>query len=75
VMVVHPSVPAKTLQELIRLAKAQPGKLNFGSGGVGSSAQLGSEMFKALAKIKMVHVPYKGAAIALTAMLTTQVTQ
>jgi tripartite-type tricarboxylate transporter receptor subunit TctC len=73
VMVVHPSVPAKTLQELIRLAKAQPGKLNYGSGGVGSGAQLGSEMFRALAKIKMVHVPYKGASIALTAMLGGEV--
>jgi tripartite-type tricarboxylate transporter receptor subunit TctC len=73
VMVVHPSVPAKTLKELVSLAKAHPHKLNFGSGGVGSGSQLGSELFKAIAKVDMVHVPYKGAAIAMTAMLSGEV--
>ena len=73
VMVVHPSVPARNLQELIKLARTHPGKLNFGSGGVGSGSQLGSELFKALAKIRMVHVPYKGAAIAMNAMLGGEV--
>src|SRR5450830_1611574 len=73
VIVVHPSVPAKTLDELVRLAKAHPGKLNFGSGGLGSGAQLGSELFKALTKINIVHVPYKGADIAVTAMLSGEV--
>jgi tripartite-type tricarboxylate transporter receptor subunit TctC len=73
VMIVHPSVPAKSLAELVRLAKAHPGKLNFGSGGLGSGSQLGSELFKALTKIDIVHVPYKGAAIALTAMLGGEV--
>jgi tripartite-type tricarboxylate transporter receptor subunit TctC len=73
VMVVHPSVPAKTLQELAKLAKARPGKLNFGSGGIGSGGQLGSELFRALAKVNMVHVPYKGASIAMTAMLGGEV--
>jgi tripartite-type tricarboxylate transporter receptor subunit TctC len=73
VMVVHPSVPAKTLKELVSLAKAHPNKLNFGSGGVGSGSQLGSELFKAIAKVDMVHVPYKGAAIAMTAMLSGEV--
>jgi len=73
VMVVHPSVPAKSLAELVKLAKAHPGKLNFGSGGIGSSAQLGSELFKTLNKINIVHVPYKGAAIAMTAMLSGEV--
>ena len=73
VMVVHPSVPAKSLQELVALARAHPHKLNFGSGGVGSGSQLGSELFKALAKIDMVHVPYKGAQIAMTAMLSGEV--
>ncbi len=73
VMVVHPSVPAKNLQELVRLAKAHPGKLNFGSGGIGSGSQLGSELFKALTKIDIVHVPYKGASIAMNAMLGGEV--
>jgi tripartite-type tricarboxylate transporter receptor subunit TctC len=73
VMVVHPSVPAKSLQELAKLARAQPGKLNFGSGGIGSGSQLGSELFRALAKVNMVHVPYKGASIAMTAMLGGEV--
>jgi tripartite-type tricarboxylate transporter receptor subunit TctC len=73
VMVVHPSVPAKDLKALIALAKAHPHKLNFGSGGVGSGSQLGSELFKSLAQIDMVHVPYKGASIAMTAMLSGEV--
>jgi tripartite-type tricarboxylate transporter receptor subunit TctC len=73
VMVVHPSVPARSLKELVTLAKTHPGKLNFGSGGVGSGSQLGSELFRTLAKVKMVHVPYKGAAIAMNAMLSGEV--
>ena len=73
VIAVHPSVPAKSLVELVKLAKAHPGKLNFGSGGLGSGSQLGSELFKALTRINMVHVPYKGAALALTAMLSGEV--
>jgi tripartite-type tricarboxylate transporter receptor subunit TctC len=73
VMVVHPSVPARSLKELVALAKSNPGKLNFGSGGVGSGSQLGSELFRTLAKVKMVHVPYKGAAIAMNAMLSGEV--
>jgi tripartite-type tricarboxylate transporter receptor subunit TctC len=73
VMIVHPSVPAKNLTQLVALAKAHPGKLNFGSGGLGSGSQLGSELFKALNKLDLVHVPYKGAAIAMTAMLSGEV--
>jgi len=73
VMVVHPSVPAKSLSELVKLAKAHPGKLNFGSGGLGTISQLGSEFFKTLTKINIVHVPYKGAAIAISAMLSGEV--
>jgi tripartite-type tricarboxylate transporter receptor subunit TctC len=73
VMVVHPSVPAKSLQELAKLARTQPGKLNFGSGGIGSGSQLGGELFRALAKVNLVHVPYKGASIAMTAMLGGEV--
>ena len=73
VLVVHPSVPAHSLGELVKLAKAHPGKLNFGSGGVGSGAQLGSELFNTLGGVRMVHVPYKGAALALSAMLSGEV--
>jgi tripartite-type tricarboxylate transporter receptor subunit TctC len=73
VMVVHPSVPAKTLDELVRLARSMPGKMNYGSGGFGSGSQLGSELFMSLGKVKITHVPYKGAAIAMTAMLSGEV--
>jgi tripartite-type tricarboxylate transporter receptor subunit TctC len=70
VMVVHPSLPVKTLQELAALARGSPGKLSFGSGGVGSSNHLASELFASLNKVRMVHVPYKGASIALTNILS-----
>ena len=65
ILVVNPSVPANSLKELIALAKAQPGKLNFASSGHGAAAHLAGELFKAEAKIDIVHVPYKGAAPAL----------
>lgn len=68
VMLVHPSVPARSLSELVKLAETYPGKLNYGSSGVGSASQLGSELFKTLTKIDIVHVPYKTATIAITAM-------
>jgi len=73
VMVVHPSIPATTLKDLATLAKAHPGKLNFGSGGLGSGSQLGSELFKTINKLEMVHVPYKGAALAMSAMVGGEV--
>ena len=73
VMVVHPSVPARTLNELIKLAKANPGKLNYGSGGFGSGSQLGSELFRSLAKVEIKHIPYKGAALAMTGQLSGEV--
>jgi tripartite-type tricarboxylate transporter receptor subunit TctC len=66
VLAVHPSVPAKNLRELIALAKARPGELNFASSGIGSSNQMGGELLKLMAKINIVHVPYKGNAPALT---------
>jgi len=69
VLLVHPSVPAKTLKELVQLAKARPGKLNFGSGGLGTSNHLGSELFKSLAGLNMVHVPYKGSNEAMVGMM------
>ena len=65
VLSVHPSLPAKTLKELIALAKAQPGKLNFASSGIGGSNQMAGELLKMMAGINMVHVPYKGNAPAL----------
>jgi len=65
VLVVNPDVPAHSLTELIALAKAQPGKLNFASSGHGAAAHLAGELFKTEAKIDIVHVPYKGAAPAL----------
>lgn len=64
VMYLHPSVPAKSVQELITYAKANPGKLNFGSSGTGGLQHFAGEMFNYLAAVKMVHIPYKGGAAA-----------
>jgi tripartite-type tricarboxylate transporter receptor subunit TctC len=64
-MVVNPAVPAKTVQELIALAKASPGKLFYGSGGVGTNTHMGGELFKSLAGVDLVHVPYRGAGAVL----------
>ena len=69
VMVVHPSVPASNLAELIALAKAQPGKLNYASAGSGSLFHMAGELFKMLAAVNIVHVPYKGGAPATTSVL------
>jgi tripartite-type tricarboxylate transporter receptor subunit TctC len=69
VMLVHPSVPTKTLKEFIALARAKPGKLNFGSGGPGTTNHLANELLKYLEKIDMVHVPYKGATVATVALI------
>ncbi|HLH93450.1 MAG TPA: tripartite tricarboxylate transporter substrate binding protein [Xanthobacteraceae bacterium] len=73
IMVVNPSVPAKTVPEFIAYAKANPGKLNFGSAGIGSSQQMSGEMFKMMAGVEMTHVPFRGTAPALTALLGNQV--
>jgi len=72
-LVVHPSMPVHTLKELIAFAKARPGKLNFASGGNGSSGHLAGELFKYLAGIRLVHVPYKGAGPALIDVISGQV--
>jgi len=69
VLVVHPALPAKSVQELIALAKAQPGKLNFGSSGNGGIGHLVGEMFKSMTGVQMVHVPYKGNGPALTDLM------
>jgi tripartite-type tricarboxylate transporter receptor subunit TctC len=65
-LVVHTDVPAKTVPELIALAKASPGKLSYASGGLGTTSHLAGELFKSLAKVDLVHVPYKGNAPAIT---------
>lgn len=72
-LVVHPSVPAKSVAELIAYAKANPDKLNFGSGGPGSTPHLAGEMFKMFAGVQMTHVPYKGGAPALADLVGGQI--
>jgi tripartite-type tricarboxylate transporter receptor subunit TctC len=69
VVIVHPGVPAKNIKELIALAKARPGVLNFGSSGSGGSNHLAGELFNALADVKITHVPYKGNGPAMTDLL------
>ena len=64
ILVVHPSVPAKTLQELIAYAKANPGKLTYASQGIGASGHIAGELFKLAAGVDITHVPYRGAAPA-----------
>jgi tripartite-type tricarboxylate transporter receptor subunit TctC len=73
VLVVHPSVPAKSVQELVSLAKAQPGKLSYGSSGAGNAGHLAGELFSGMAGIKMVHIPYKGGAPAMIDLLAGQI--
>jgi tripartite-type tricarboxylate transporter receptor subunit TctC len=73
VLTVHPALPARNLKELIALAKAKPGQLNFASSGIGSSNQMAGELFKLMAGVNIVHVPYKGNAPALTDTLSGQV--
>ena len=70
---VHPSFPAKTIPEFIAHAKANPGKVNFGSAGIGTMAHMAPELFKVMAEIDMVHVPYRGVAPALTDLIGGQV--
>ena len=73
IMVVNPAFPAKSLPEFIAYAKAHPGKVNYGSPGIGSSLHLATELFKMMSGIEMTHVPYKGVAPALTDLLSGQV--
>ena len=72
-MEVHPSFPAKTVSEFISYAKANPGKVNYGSAGVGSSLHMAGELFKLMAGVELVHVPYRGSPPALTDLLGGQV--
>jgi tripartite-type tricarboxylate transporter receptor subunit TctC len=73
VFVVHPSVPASTVPELIAYAKARPGHLSYGSGGIGTPSHLAGELFKMMTGINMVHVPYRGAGPGIAALLGGQV--
>ena len=73
VLVVHPSVPAKSVKELVEYAKANPHKLNFSSPGIGSGGQLASEYFKTVAGIDIVHVPYKGTGAAIQDLIAGNV--
>ena len=72
-LVAHPSKPYKNVKELIAYAKANPGKVNFGSSGSGSSIHLSGELFNAMAKVEMVHVPYKGSAPAVSDLIGGQI--
>jgi len=74
ILVVHPSVPAKNVQELVALAKAQPGKLSFASTGSGTSQHLGGELLKSMAGIDILHVPYTGVAQLLPDLLSGRIT-
>ena len=69
ILVAHPKVPAKTLQEFVKLAKEQPGKFNYASGGNGASTHLGGELLKLVAGIDVVHVPYRGTGPAMNDLL------
>jgi len=73
IAVVHPSLPVFSLKELIALAKARPGQLNFGSGGNGNSTHLAVEYFRSMTKLDIVHVPYKGSGPAITDLLSGQI--
>jgi tripartite-type tricarboxylate transporter receptor subunit TctC len=73
ILVVHPSLPAHSVQQLIALARSRPGQINFGSSGSGTAPHLAGEMFNSMAGIKMVHIPYKGSPQAVTDLLAGQV--
>ncbi len=69
IMIVHPSLPVATVKDLIRIARARPGELSYASAGNGSASHLGTEVFKRMAKVNIVHVPYKGAAPGVTDLM------
>src|SRR5262245_22734524 len=73
VLVVHPAVPAKSVRELIGLAKSQPGKINFASSGDGTISHLAGELFKVMAGVNMVHIPYRGGGPARNALIGDEV--
>jgi len=71
-LVVHPSLPVKSVKELIALAKARPGELNYGAGAVGAATYMSSEMFKYMAGVNIVHIPFKSSGAAVTALVSGQ---
>ncbi|MDB5807890.1 MAG: Tricarboxylate transport protein TctC, partial [Betaproteobacteria bacterium] len=73
ILVIHPSLPARTVPQLIALAKAKPGSLNYGSAGSGSSQHLAGELFKKMAGVSMVHIPYKGGGGVVVDLIAGQV--
>ena len=73
VLLVHPSFPARTVKELIAMAKAKPGEINYGSAGNGTSNHLAAELFNQLAQVKLTNIPYKGAGPATTALVSGEV--
>ena len=72
-LVVHPTVPAHSVKELVTVARSRPSQLNYGSGGIGAPGHLSGELFNTLAGVKMTHVPYKGAAPALVDLVSGQI--
>ncbi len=72
-VVIHPSVPARSAKEFVALARKNPGKLNYATSGIGSSAHMAAELFNSLAKVEVVHVPYKGIAEGVTAVASGEV--
>ena len=73
VLAIHPSMPVRSVKDLVALARAKPGQINYGSSGIGAITHLAMEFFKARTKTDMVHIPYQGANVALTALLGGQV--
>lgn len=73
VILVHPSVPAKSVKELIAIARKNPGKLNYGSGGVGTTTHLAPERIMSMTKTRMVHIPFKGSGLALIALVSGEI--
>ena len=73
ILLVHPSVPAKSVKELVALARKNPGKLNYGSGGVGTTTHITPELMMSITKTRMTHVPYKGSGLALIGLIGGQV--
>jgi tripartite-type tricarboxylate transporter receptor subunit TctC len=70
VLVVHPSLPVKSVKELVALARANPGKLDYGSAGIGNTTHLGMELLQSMAKVKLHHIPYKGVASAYVDLMS-----